>query len=98
MAAGLPVVASDVGGLRDLIAKGRTGVLVPPGNPEALAQALQALIDNPAGAEAIGRAGRSDVHQRYGFDRMIASFEDLYLSGLRARVSARPHEAEAARV
>ena len=42
--------------------------------------------------------GEADVHQRYAFDRMIASFEDLYLSGLRARVSARPHEAEAARV
>jgi len=98
MAAGLPVVASDVGGLRDLIENGRTGVLVPPGNPEALAGALHSLIDNPAGAEAIGRAARGEVQQRYSFDRMVASFEDLYLSGLRTRVSARPHEAEAARV
>jgi glycosyltransferase involved in cell wall biosynthesis len=98
MAAGLPVVASNVGGLRDLIQSGRTGVLVPPGNPEALAGALQSLIDNPAGAEAIGRAARHEVQQRYSFERMIASFEDLYLSGLRARVSARPHEPEAARV
>ena len=98
MAAGLPVVASDVGGLRDLIAKGRTGVLVPPGDPDALARALQSFIDNPAGAEAIGRAGRAEVHQRYAFDRMIASFEDLYLSGLRAGVPAQRHEAEAARV
>jgi glycosyltransferase involved in cell wall biosynthesis len=98
MAAGLPVVASDVGGLRDLIANGRTGVLVPPGNPEALADALELLVANPAAAAAIGRAARLDVHQRYSFDRMTASFEDLYLSSLRGRVSGRPHEAEAARV
>jgi glycosyltransferase involved in cell wall biosynthesis len=98
MAAGLPVVASDVGGLRDLIVKGRTGVLVPPGDPDALALALQSFIDNPAGAEAIGRAGRAEVHQRYAFDRMIAAFEDLYLSGLRTGVRAHSHEAEAARV
>ena len=98
MAAGLPVVASNVGGLRDLIQNGRTGVLVAPGNPEALAGALQTLIDNPAGAEAIGRAAHDEVQQRYSFDRMIAAYENLYLSGLRARVSARPHEPEAARV
>ena len=98
MAAGLPVVASNVGGLRDLIQNGRTGVLVPPGNPEALAGALQSLIDNPAGAEALGRAARSEVQRKYSFDRMIASFEDLYLAGLSPHISAPPHEAEAARV
>jgi glycosyltransferase involved in cell wall biosynthesis len=98
MAAGLPVVASDVGGMRDLIANGRTGVLVPPGDPEALALAVASLIDNPADAAALGRAARREVQQRYSFDRMTTGFEDLYLSALRARPSGRRREAEAARV
>ena len=96
MAAGLPVVASAVGGLLDLIDHGRTGLLVPPTDPEALAGALRSLIDDPDRAASIGRAARADVHQRYSFDRMIASFEDLYASGLQRRMSAGTHHAEAA--
>ena len=96
MAAGLPVVASAVGGLLDLIDHGRTGLLVPPTDPEGLAAALRSLIDDPARAASIGEAARAEVHQRYSFDRMIASFEDLYESGLQGRVSAGTHHAEAA--
>ena len=96
MAAGLPVVASAVGGLLDLIDHGRTGLLVPPTDPERLAATLRSLIDDPARAASIGDAARAEVHQRYSFDRMIASFEDLYESGLQRRVSAGTHHAEAA--
>jgi len=96
MAAGLPVVASAVGGLLDLIEDGRTGLLVAPGDPEALAAALQSLIDAPERAAAIGRAARAEVQQRYSFDRMVSSFEQLYLSGLRASLSPGTREAEAA--
>jgi glycosyltransferase involved in cell wall biosynthesis len=96
MAAGLPVVASAVGGLLDLIQDGRTGLLVAPGDPEALAAALRSLIDAPERAAAIGRAARADVQQRYSFDRMVSSFEQLYLSGLRTSVSPGAREAEAA--
>ena len=96
MGAGLPVVACAVGGLLDLVEDGRTGVLVPPGDFEAMALALQSLIDDPVRAEALGRAARAEVRQRYSFDRMIASFEDLYLSSLDPRVSAGTHHAEAA--
>jgi glycosyltransferase involved in cell wall biosynthesis len=96
MAAGLPVVASAVGGLLDLLEDGRTGLLVPPGDPEALAAALRSLIDAPERAAAIGRAARADVQQRYSFDRMVSSFEQLYLSRLCAAVSPGTREAEAA--
>jgi glycosyltransferase involved in cell wall biosynthesis len=96
MAAGLPVVASAVGGLLDLIDHRRTGLLVPPADPEALAGALRRLIDDPARASSIGKAARADVHQRYSFDRMIGSFEDLYVSGLQRHVSPGTHHAEAA--
>ena len=96
MAAGLPVIASAVGGLLDLIEDGRTGVLVPPGDPRTLALALRALITDPMRAEALGIAARTEVHQRYSFDRMVAAFEELYESGLHFRVSDRTHHAEAA--
>jgi glycosyltransferase involved in cell wall biosynthesis len=80
MAAGLPVIASRVGGLLDLIEDGRTGVLVPPDDPSALASALESLLWSPARARAIGSAARDEVTQRYSFDRMVRGFEDLFLS------------------
>jgi len=87
MAAGLPVVASAVGGLLDLIDDGRTGVLVPPDDVTALAAALGDLIEDPARAAALGRAARDDA-RRYSFDRMVQSFEDLYFSELGAARAA----------
>jgi L-malate glycosyltransferase len=95
MAAGLPVVACAVGGLLDLIEHGHTGILVPPDDSVALADALRSLIEQPGRAEAIGQAGRRAVQQRYSFDRMVASFEELYRSGLREPVPAGTPEAEA---
>lgn len=92
MAAGLPVVACAVGGLLDLIQDGTTGILVPPGDSGALATALRALIEDPTRAHAIGAAARRFVQQHYSFDRMVASFEDLYRSGLRGSVPARTAE------
>lgn len=82
MAAGLPVVASAVGGLLELIESGRTGVLVPPSDPEPLARALKALYDDPGGAAAIGASARREVLARYSFERMVAGFTDLYASQL----------------
>jgi glycosyltransferase involved in cell wall biosynthesis len=98
MAAGLPVVASAVGGLLDLIEDGRTGLLVPPADDEALAAAVRSLIDDPARAAAIGSAAREAVLDNYSFDRMVASFEHLYLSGLQARASSRAREAHPAEI
>lgn len=96
MAAGLPVVATAVGGLLDLIDDGRTGRLVPPGKPDALAAAVRSLLEHPAQADAMGAAARATVLQQYSFDRMVASFEELYLSSLPAGASARVRQAHAA--
>ena len=83
MAAGVPVVASAVGGLLDLIDDGRTGILVPPCDPEALAHAIAALARDPDRAQRLGASARAEVASRYGFDRMVGAFQDLYESGLR---------------
>jgi len=82
MAAGLPVVASAVGGLLDLIEPGATGLLVEPNNAVALADAIGSLVRSPEYAAALGAAAREEVTQRYSFDRMVRAFENLYLSQL----------------
>jgi len=82
MAAGLPVIASRVGGLIDLVDEGRTGVLVEPDNPAALADAIGSLVDSPARAAVLGAAARDEVVRRYSFDRMVRSFETLLLTQL----------------
>ena len=85
MAAGLPVVASAVGGLLDLIDDGRTGVLVPPGDPGALAGAIASLVNDPSRAHRLGAAARHEVLNRYSFERMVDAFETLYDTLLRQR-------------
>lgn len=82
MAAGLPVVASRVGGLVDLIDEGRTGLLVEPDDARALAAAIESLVLSPVRGEMLGASARDEVTRRYSFDRMVRGFEDLYLSQL----------------
>ncbi len=68
MAAGLPVVATAVGDLPQVVAEG-TGLLVEPGRPRALAEALRSVLDDRAGAVAMGAAARRHVARNYGPDR-----------------------------
>lgn len=93
MAAGVPVIASAVGGVVDLIEDGTTGLLVPPGDPDALRAAIERLVARPTLAASLGASGQRHVRDRYSFDRMVAGFEHLFLSELHARV---PHAADAA--
>jgi glycosyltransferase involved in cell wall biosynthesis len=95
MASGLPVVASAVGGLRDLIDPGRTGILVPPDDPPLLAAALQGLCADAERAWEIGAAARAEVLARYSFERMVSAFEELYEAKLREHAVERPQEARA---
>ena len=95
MAAGLPVIASGVGGLLDLIEHDRTGVLVPPCNPDVLADVIAALVADPARAHRLGANARTEVVNRYSFDRMTHSFEELYETGLRERHVLRANTATA---
>jgi glycosyltransferase involved in cell wall biosynthesis len=82
MAAGLPIVASGVGGILELIADGRTGWLVPPGKHAPLADRVIHVMANPSEGAAIGAAARADALARFSFDRMVAGFEHLYTTEL----------------
>lgn len=83
MAAGLPVVATDVGCLSEIVVPGETGVLVPPGRPEKLAAALTLLQGRPSEAQAMGRRGREVVRTRFPITRSVEEFERLVATLLR---------------
>ena len=78
MAAGLPVVASDVGGLSEVVEHGTTGLLVPPDDPHALAEALHELLSDRERSRAMGQAGRARVEQLYTMSSMVDRLIDLY--------------------
>jgi sugar transferase (PEP-CTERM/EpsH1 system associated) len=78
MASGLPVIATRVGGNADLVADGVTGLLVPAGNAQAMADALIGLAGGRARAADMGRAGRATVEARFSLQAMVAAYRDLY--------------------
>ena len=76
--AGLPVVASDLPPLREMVIHRQTGLLVPPDDPEALAAALSSLLSNPEWAHAQGRAGRARVCERFSLRRQVEQLALVY--------------------
>ncbi len=86
MACGLPVVASAVGGIPEMVENGQTGMLVPPKDETALVAALERLIANEKERTAMGIAARQAVEKRYGLEAMVKEYEALYdlLSGEKA--------------
>ena len=66
-----PIVASDVPGCREAVRPGKSGILVPPGDIDALAGAIAALAADPARREAMGRAGRG-LAERWFAEEIIA--------------------------
>jgi glycosyltransferase involved in cell wall biosynthesis/peptidoglycan/xylan/chitin deacetylase (PgdA/CDA1 family) len=88
MAAGLPVIASNVGGIPELVRDGHNGRLVPAGDVDALARAMLDVLETPSQAERFGRAGREIIERTYSFDRMVDQFETLYETEYGARKTA----------
>ena len=78
MAAGLPVVATRVGGVPEVVEEGRTGLLAPAGNDEELSGLILHLAADPALRERLGRAGRERAFEAFSEDRMAASYDHLY--------------------
>jgi glycosyltransferase involved in cell wall biosynthesis len=78
MAAGLPVVASNVGGLPELVVHGQTGWLVPPAAPVDLASRICELLQNDKMREAMGVAGRQRALQDFPISRMVEQIVAVY--------------------
>jgi L-malate glycosyltransferase len=86
MAMQKPVVATDVGGTSEVVQHGRTGLLVPPKDPAALAQAISQILAAPQeSAAAMGARGRAVVVERFSARAMVRQMEDLYTHLLQAR-------------
>ncbi len=78
MACGTAVVASRVGGIPEVVVEGETGLLVPPEDPEALAQAINKLVAAPERARAMGEAGRRRAVDEFRWDRIAQQTAELY--------------------
>jgi phosphatidylinositol alpha-mannosyltransferase len=81
MAAGVTVVASDIAGYRDVVTDGEDGILVPPGDAQALAETLRELFYEPRRRHALARAAAQSV-QRYSWDRVAAEVLECYAEAM----------------
>jgi glycosyltransferase involved in cell wall biosynthesis len=80
MAAGLPVVACDVGGNPEAVTDGETGRMVPSRDAAAFASAIAEFLADPEKRKAMGEAGRRRAIERFSLDRMVGEMESLYES------------------
>ena len=90
LAAGRAVVATDVGGVSDVVQDGVTGFLAPAGDTDGLAERLERIFRDPEGAAAMGAAGRATVLERYAVTRLVDDVDALYRTLLAARATTEP--------
>ena len=92
MAMALPVVATAVGGTPEVIADGRSGLLVPSDDPAAMAAAIGRVLADPARGRGLGEVARSVVEERYGARSMVRRLEGIYaaVAGERSTPAAAP--------
>jgi glycosyltransferase involved in cell wall biosynthesis len=87
-ASGLPVVATTVGGIPEIVVDGETGLLVPPEDPAALAKALERLIADPGLRSRLGTAGRRRIDELYRWEGCVDRMELVYRRAVEARSPA----------
>jgi glycosyltransferase involved in cell wall biosynthesis len=80
MVLGKAVVATDVGGNRELVIPGENGLLVPPQDPEAMAQAVLSLLNNPELSRQMGEKGRARILSEFSLEQMVTHYQDLWLN------------------
>lgn len=80
MACGLPIVATNVGGIPEAVEDGRSGILVKPQDNQAVADAIIKLLEDENLRKEMGRRGRETLEQRFKLERMIKDYENLYES------------------
>jgi polysaccharide biosynthesis protein PslH len=97
MACGVPVVATRVGGLPEVVDDAVTGLLVPPADPAALAEAMVLLWNDPARGDRMAAAARRRAEERFDIRRMVREYEDLYRSAAvpNGHGGPRPHRGRA---
>lgn len=78
MEASLPVVSTDVGGISEAVEDGRSGLLVPPNDPQAFAAAMAKLAGDAAMREAMGRRGRELSSEKFGYDNWISRTAEVF--------------------
>src|SRR5262249_34098014 len=78
MAAGLPIVATDVGGNREVVVQGDTGLLVPARSPDAMAQAILTILRQPHLGRSMGKAGRIRGEREFDLRLVVQKYEQLY--------------------
>lgn len=79
-ACGVPCIVTDIPGARDLIAPGETGLLIAPDSPEAIAEAVKRLLDNPAEREAMASRTRKYIEDNFSFEKYVKYYTDLFTS------------------
>jgi glycosyltransferase involved in cell wall biosynthesis len=78
MAAGAPVVVTRSGGPQEIVEEGKTGFLVPPADPGALAARILELLENPTRAREMSRMAQEEVRNRFSLSKMVSEYEALY--------------------
>ena len=91
-AAGRPVVATSVGGIPDIVVQGRTGLLVEPGSPDALAVAICELLDSPATADRMGQVARRWVRRKFDWRTVGAGYATLLAKAAGQAMTAAPSD------
>lgn len=79
----VPIIATSVGGIPEIVHDGENGVLVPPGRTDRMAEALARLLSDPAGARAMGHAGRSMIKRNFSLEQMVTGNLRVYETVLR---------------
>jgi glycosyltransferase involved in cell wall biosynthesis len=77
---GRPMVATDIGGTREIVTDGETGLLVPPADPAALAAAVHRLLADPVLAARLGENARRTIPPLFTLERMVREYEGIYSS------------------
>lgn len=80
-----PVIASDCAGSREIVLEGKTGLLVPPQDPGALAERIVFLLDHPDGARRMGKAGRKHIEENFSLKAMVDQTIEIYESAMQSQ-------------
>jgi glycosyltransferase involved in cell wall biosynthesis len=86
----VPVIASEIGGITDIVQHERTGLLVPPGNEVALGSALSRVLTDSVLAHTLGEAGRQHLREAFSWSHIVDRWEEIYARATRPATVARP--------